>query len=156
MSCPRRPLSSHRRDGARLTCGPPEGLGAEPQCGEGAGEPCRRLRESFLTPERLPCASAEPAAAPGATLSPGDEEDRLGKGKPRATEESAAVPVGAKLPAVKRKSLHDHNVKIKSIQEAGGSSRAGEPWMDGPGSPGRAHHLPLRTPRSNSASREGR
>lgn len=54
VSCPRWPLSARRRDGARQACGPPEGLGPEPQSGEGAGEPCRQLQESFLTLEPLP------------------------------------------------------------------------------------------------------
>lgn len=60
----------------------PAGLGPEPHCGEGAGETCRRLRESVL-PAAAPSPPQLlllPAAAPGAALSPlfGDREERSG------------------------------------------------------------------------------
>lgn len=53
---PRRGGTGHGRLGAR-------GLGPEPSCGDGAGETCRWLRESFLLPELLPLCCCRASAA---------------------------------------------------------------------------------------------
>lgn len=126
VSRPRWPLSPHRRDGARQSCGPPEGLGPEPQCGEGAGEPCRQLQESFLTLEPLPLRFCRAGGSARRHFDPCFLEMRR-------------IGWRRQAPVLRRKALQScrrgtscgdtgvfacHNVKIKSIQEAGGSSRA--------------------------------